>query len=127
MRILRVDPADKIHALQENIYFDHLDGDSLQELAKCVSLREFERGETLFFEGDACNGLQIIRDGCIKLYRLSPQGRQYIVRLLQEGDTFAEVAVFDGRGNPVNAEAIEASRVWVVEPGFMSAKVKKKT
>ena len=41
------------------------------------------------------------------------------MRLLQEGDTFGEVAVFDNKDNPVNSEAIEPSRVWVIEPGFI--------
>jgi CRP-like cAMP-binding protein len=117
MRTIKVGPADKVRALHENIYFDHMDEQSLLALAECVSLREFERGETLFFEADACAGLHILYSGCVKLYRISPQGRQYIVRLLQENDTFDEVSVFDGGGNPVNAEAIEPSRVWVVEPG----------
>ncbi|HBD09979.1 MAG TPA: hypothetical protein DCZ69_17145 [Syntrophobacteraceae bacterium] len=117
MRILKVNPADRVRALHTNPYFDHLDEQSLLALTECVSLREFERGETLFFEGDSCAGLHILSSGCVKLYRISPQGRQYIVRLLQENDTFDEVSVFDGGGNPVNAEAIEPSRVWVVEPG----------
>lgn len=115
MRTLKVDPAEKVRALHENIYFDHLSEAELRRVAECVSLREFERSETLFFEGDECAGLHILLTGCVKIYRVSPQGRQYIVRLLQEGDTFNEVAVFDNGGNPVNAEAIEPSRVWIVE------------
>jgi CRP/FNR family transcriptional regulator len=34
---------------------------------------------------------------------------------LQEGDTFAEVPAFDGGMNPVNVEAFEPCRVWVIE------------
>ncbi len=115
MCIVKVDQAEKIRALHGNIYFDHLPEGELKRLAEYTSLHEFERGETLFFEGDECAGLHILHTGCVKIYRVSPQGRQYIVRLLQEGDTFNEVAVFDNGGNPVNAEAIEPSRVWVVE------------
>lgn len=124
MRILKVDLAEKIRALHGNIYFDHLPEAELKRLAECVSLREFERGETLFFEGDECAGLHIVQTGCVKIYRVSPQGRQYIVRLLQEGDTFNEVSVFDNGGNPVNAEAIEPSRVWVVEPACIREMVR---
>jgi CRP-like cAMP-binding protein len=115
MHILKVDPAEKLRALHINPYFDHMDEASLLKVAEYVSLRAYERLETLFFEADPCAGLHIVHSGCIKLYRLSPQGRQYIVRLCQEQDTFDEVAVFDDRGNPVNAEAIEPSRIWVVE------------
>ncbi|MBI4730844.1 MAG: Crp/Fnr family transcriptional regulator [Chloroflexi bacterium] len=116
MRSVKVDPAERVRALHVNPYFDQMDESSLLALADCVALHEFDRGETLFFEGDPCAGLHILQAGCVKLYRLSPQGRQYIVRLCQEQDTFNEVSVFDGNGNPVNAEAIEPSRAWVVEP-----------
>jgi CRP/FNR family transcriptional regulator len=116
MRTLKVVPDEKVRALHENPYFDHAPLGELEALADCISLREYSRGESLFFEGDPCAGLHIVRNGCIKLYRLSPQGRQYIVRLVQEKDTFNEVSVFDGGNNPVNGEAIEASQVWVVEP-----------
>jgi CRP/FNR family transcriptional regulator len=34
---------------------------------------------------------------------------------LQEGDTFAEVPAFDGGLNPVNVDALETCRVWVIE------------
>jgi CRP/FNR family transcriptional regulator len=69
----------------------------------------------LFWEGDACDGLYIVKQGSAKIFRLSPQGRQYIVRILQEGDTFAEVPAFDGSTNPVNVEALENCHVWVID------------
>lgn len=116
MQTLKVSPDEKILALHENPYFDHGNAAELEAVAACVSLRQYERGESLFFEGDPCAGLHILQHGCVKLYRLSPQGRQYIVRLCQEKDTFNEVSVFDGGNNPVNAEALESSRIWIVEP-----------
>jgi len=115
MRAVKVDPAEKLRALRENPYFDHLAEADLRQVAGYTALHEFARGETLFLEGDPCAGLHIVHSGCIKLYRLSPQGRQYIVRLAQEKDTFNEVSVFDVGTNPVNTEALETSRVWVAE------------
>lgn len=115
MRILKVDHATKIQALGQNEYFECLAAEDLQGILKCVSLREYERGEMLFTEGEESDGLHIVESGCVKIYRLSPHGRQYIVRILMEGDTFNEVSIFDGKGNPVNAEALEDSRLWVVE------------
>jgi CRP-like cAMP-binding protein len=84
-----------------------------------MQLREYERGEALFWEGDPCAGLHIIEQGFVKLYRLSAQGRQYIVRVLQEGDTCNEVPTFDGGTNPVNVEALETTRVWVIQPEIL--------
>jgi CRP/FNR family transcriptional regulator len=87
----------------------------LDEIAGHMQLRSYERGEMLFWEGDPCAGLHIIEEGSVKLYRISPQGRQYIVRVLQEGETCNEVPAFDGGTNPVNVETLEKSKVWVID------------
>jgi CRP/FNR family transcriptional regulator len=119
MHILRVDTAQKLKLLYKNEYFEGLDDDLLNQVAAHMQLREYERGEALFWEGDPCAGLHIIEQGFVKLYRLSPQGRQYIVRVLQEGDTCNEVPTFDGGTNPVNVEALETTRVWVIQSDIL--------
>jgi CRP/FNR family transcriptional regulator len=78
----------------------------------------------LFWEGDPCAGLHIIEEGSVKLFRISPQGRQYIVRVLQEGDTCNEVPTFDGGTNPVNVATLEKSRVWVIDDQMLRSLVK---
>ena len=105
---------ERIRVLRGNEYFDDLPENLLIEIAEHMHLREYQRGDVLFWEGDPCEGLHIVELGSAKIFRLSPQGRQYIVRVLQEGDTFAEVPAFDGGMNPVNVEALEACRVWVI-------------
>ena len=107
--------AARVKTLRGNEYFDDLPESMLMEIAERMQLREYQRGDVFFWEGDPCDGLYIVEQGSAKIYRLSPQGRQYIVRILQEGDTFAEVPAFDGGMNPVNVEALETCRVWVIE------------
>ena len=99
----------KLKTLRRNPYFDDLPEEMLKEIAGRMQLRGYERGEILFWEGDACAGLHIIEAGSVKLYRISPQGRQYIVRVLQEGETCNEVPAFDGGTNPVNVETLGKS------------------
>ncbi len=105
----------KIRVLRGNEYFNELPEGVLAEIAEHTQLREYQRGEVFFWEGDACPGLHIIERGSAKIYRISPQGRQYIVRILQEGDTFAEVPAFDSGLNPVNVDALETCLVWVID------------
>lgn len=119
MHILNVGSAQKLKLLHNNEYFEGLDEGLLKQVAEHMQLREYERGEALFWEGDPCAGLHIIEQGFVKLYRLSPQGRQYIVRVLQEGDTCNEVPTFDGGTNPVNVEALETTRVWVIQADIL--------
>jgi CRP-like cAMP-binding protein len=105
----------KIDALRGNQYFDDLAESMLKDIAHHTRLAEYQRGDVMFWEGDPCEGLFIIQQGSAKIFRISPQGRQYIVRILQEGDTFAEVPAFDEGTSPVNVEALENCRVWIVD------------
>jgi CRP/FNR family transcriptional regulator len=124
MKIIETSFKKKVEALRENEYFDDLPEGMLKEIAEHTHLREYQRGDIMFWEGDPCDGLFIIEQGSAKIYRLSPQGRQYIVRILQEKDTFAEVPAFDEGTNPVNVEALETCRVWVINSGKLHELVK---
>ena len=113
----------RIETLRGNSYFNDLAENLLKDIAPHTHLLEYQRGDVLMWEGDPCQGLRIMQQGSAKIYRLSPQGRQYIVRILQEGDTFAEVPAFDGGTNPVNVEALETCRVWVIDGAVLRALV----
>jgi CRP-like cAMP-binding protein len=115
MKSIEIDLPARIKTLRGNEYFNDLPEEILKEIAAHMQLREYQRGDVFFWEGDPCTGLHIIQDGSAKIYRLSPNGRQYIVRILQEGNTFAEVPAFDGGLNPVNVDALETCRVWNID------------
>ncbi|MBL8063733.1 MAG: Crp/Fnr family transcriptional regulator [Anaerolineales bacterium] len=114
MKWIDVALKEKMKTLRGNQYFDDLPESILKEIAEHTRLGEYQRGDVLLWEGDPCDGLFIMEHGSAKIFRLSPQGRQYIVRILQEGDTFAEVPAFDEGTSPVNVEALEACQVWVI-------------
>lgn len=124
MKLIEVSRAAKLQTLQKNPYFDELPETVLNDIAAHTQLRAYERGDLLFWEDDPAAGLHILERGSVKLYRVSPQGRQYIISVLTEGATCNEVPAFDGGTNPVNVEALEASRVWVVETGILRDLVK---
>lgn len=115
MKLIDSSLEQRIQTLRGNAYFTELPEPMLKEVAAHMQMREYQRGDVLFWEDDPCDGLHIIESGSAKIYRLSPQGRQYIVRILQEKDTFAEVPAFDGGRNPVNVDALETCRVWVID------------
>jgi CRP/FNR family transcriptional regulator len=115
MKLIDVTQPAKLKTLRSNPYFDDLPDQVLKNIAAHTQLREYERGDILFWEDDPCAGLHIIEHGSVKLFRISPQGRQYIISVLTEGATCNEVPAFDGGTNPVNVEALETSRVWVTD------------
>ena len=121
MKSLKATLNARVAALAKNEYFEGMPDSFLRKIAAETILRQFRRGETLFLEGEPCAGLHILDSGSVKLYRDSPKGRQYIVRVLQRGDTCNEVPVFGGGTNPVSAEALEETRVWSINADILRA------
>ena len=114
MKQLPISTEKKLATLRHNIYFEGLEESVLKMVTEHMFLHQFKRGESIFFEEEPCAGLHIMESGSAKIFRLSPQGRQYIVNILTEGATVNEVSVYGGGNNPVNVAALENSSVWVI-------------
>lgn len=82
----------------------------IQELRKINDLiqkREYHKGNVLFMQGDPSDHLCIVRYGRVKFYETSRDGRQQIVRILEQGDFFGEFSLFRVENHTLNAEAME--------------------
>lgn len=87
--------------------------DAQQErlLASAVS-RQLTPGEHLFSHGDAAEHFFLLRSGCVKLYRLTQEGDEKIMRLIRPSQTFAESILFmDAPRYPVHGEVVEAGEL----------------
>ncbi len=101
-------------ALKAQPYFKSLDAAALERLAQNLIERTFEKDEVIFLEGEPSRGLYIIAAGSVKIYKLSPEGREQILSYTRAGGSFNEVAVFDGGPNPANVAAAEPTVLWIV-------------
>lgn len=85
-----------------------------QRLAPEFVVRTYPPRELVTREGEPCRGFFQLLTGRARLYRTGPEGREQIMRLIQPGDTFGEVAVFDGGPSPATVETLEESNVVLV-------------
>jgi CRP/FNR family transcriptional regulator len=72
--------------------------------------KSFGRGELIFCEDDEGNGFYVILSGTVKIFKLSPDGKEHILHIFTAGQTFGEVPVFAGEHFPANAEALHETR-----------------
>lgn len=125
MKRMTVSRSDEIQALRDNSYFKGLEEVILNEIAMGMSLIQFDEDELIFWDGEPCSGLHFIRSGSVKLFKLSPWGRELIIQIFGPGVTFNEVSVFDGGMNPVNVAALEKSEIWIIDPRVIRDAVQK--
>lgn len=97
--------------LHKTPLFAGLTEEETAALVTRVSRRGFDRGELLFSEGDKCEGLYLVAGGKIRIFKMSPNGREQILSIEGPGSSFAELPVFDGGAYPASASALEDAEV----------------
>jgi CRP/FNR family transcriptional regulator len=97
--------------LGQTMLFAGLPDAQLLALARLVVPQDYRKGEILFQEGDAGTGFFVIQTGRIKVFKLSPEGREQILHVFGSGDHFAEVPALDGQCFPAAAAALEPTTV----------------
>lgn len=80
-----------------------------QMLLSITKKREAGRGELLFEEGQKADGFYVVVSGKIKVFKLSPDGRERILHVIQPGSSFADAAIFDDGAFPAFAMCIDLS------------------
>jgi CRP/FNR family transcriptional regulator len=93
--------------LRQTPYFADADQSQLDAVARAVVERSYRRGDPVFLEGHPCEGLYVVKSGRVRVYKISPEGREQVLLIAGSGDTFNEVPVFDGGPNPASVEALE--------------------
>ena len=69
--------------------------------------KTFARGQRIVDEGQPCPGVYIIGEGLVRIYKLSPNGKEHVLHMASARQTFLEVASILGMDCPAFAEAIE--------------------
>jgi CRP-like cAMP-binding protein len=93
-------------------FFKELPNEQIEDLSMIITDQVFDRGQIIFSEGDDGNGFYVVVSGRVKIFKLSPEGKEQILHIFGPGDPFGEVAVFAGQHFPANAEAMESSRIF---------------
>src|SRR6185312_13084462 len=97
--------------LRKTQLFATLTDREMTPLSARASKRHFDRGEVLFSEGDPRHGLFVVASGRIRIFKLSPSGREQVLAVEGPGSSFAELPVFDGGVYPASASAVQDSEV----------------
>lgn len=81
--------------------------DDRERLAQIARMREFQKGEALFHEGDAADHLLTVVTGRVKVFKTTARGTDVILEIFGPGDPVGAVAVYEVRAYPASAVALE--------------------
>jgi CRP/FNR family transcriptional regulator len=101
---------NKTEIINSSMLFDGLPAAQIEALAEIAVIKNYEKGENIFFEGDLGIGFYVVGQGKVKISKISFAGKEHILHIFGGGEPFGEVPVFNGRPFPATAEALMKTR-----------------
>jgi len=93
-----------------SLFWD-LDVTELGYISEKMVSKKFESGNLIFLEETKGENLFFVVEGSVKVTRLSKDGREVILAMLNEGDFFGEMSLLDGESRSANVIALEDTEV----------------
>jgi len=91
--------------------FGRFDPEVVGAIAQEASVVTLDRNQRVFDEGDAAAELYAVRSGRVAIATRSPDGRESVIALVEEGDLFGDMGLFDGGGRSADARALGPSEL----------------
>jgi CRP-like cAMP-binding protein len=119
-------PSDKIavillnrvvEALRTASLYRGLSEDDRRRLAEVALVKSWERGETIFREGDPSDFLLTVLTGRVKVVKVQPSGKEVILEIFGPGDPVGAVVAYEGRPFPASAIALDPTTCLLVQRG----------
>jgi len=104
-----------IQDLRHISLFADLSGETLARVASVAIRHTYAPGEIIILEGDPCRAAYFVAEGQVRVYRLSPGGREQVLVRLGPGQAFNTVPPFKPHGvNHATAEALTPATLYAI-------------
>ncbi|HEX5070545.1 MAG TPA: Crp/Fnr family transcriptional regulator [Vicinamibacterales bacterium] len=87
--------------------FSRVSPEDRARLAGVAQIRSYERGDSLFQEGDDSDHFMVVMTGRVKVFKRTPAGNDRILELFGPGGPVGAVAAYAARPFMASAEALE--------------------
>ena len=100
---------DNTALLAQSELFGFLEADELTRIVADAQSVHLSRNEVLFDQGEPAEALYGVLSGRVAITLQSPDGRESVLALMEAGDLFGDMPLFDGGARSAQARALETS------------------
>jgi len=111
--------------LEASNLFRQLKSEDMTALYQAARERGFHAGEEIFKEGDAGDGLYIVKDGRVEISAGAGQNERQVFSQVAPGEMFGEMAVVEDKPRSASAIAKEETTVYFISRDELLALVEK--
>ncbi len=106
---------EKLDFLKYVPIFSELEEGTLEQITRLGIRKSFTKDSVILFEHETGSALFVIIKGKVKVSRVSDDGKEVILTILNESDFFGEMAILDGMSRSANVTAMEDSELFIVQ------------
>ncbi len=100
-----------LKTLKRSLLFSGLGEEELKEIRAIASPVQVGKGEILFSDCEEADGLYVVLSGKVKLYKVSPEGKEQILDVISAPEAFGEASLFLKGSHPFYAETLGDSQL----------------
>jgi CRP/FNR family transcriptional regulator, cyclic AMP receptor protein len=98
--------------LKRTILFADLPPRELERVAFMIQERKFSKHQIVFLEEEAGQYMYIVKKGQVKVTKMAANGKERILTIHKEGDSFGELSLLDNRMVPASVTAMSSVVIW---------------
>ncbi len=91
--------------IAKSYMFASLNDEELLEIEKISKVKIYNKSESIFFDTEPYSGFYIVLKGLVKIFKISKDGKEHILHLINPGNSFAEVPLFENSEKILSDEA----------------------
>ena len=95
--------------------FSELNDATIEQISKIGIRKTFKKDSVVLYEHETGSALFVIVEGKVKISRVSDDGREVILTILNDSDFFGEMAILDGLSRSANVTAMEDSELYIIQ------------
>jgi len=95
--------------IKSSPYFIGLDDDIVDHVSRLMIERMVEKHEVIWLEQDPAKMVYLVASGLIKLFKMSTEGKEQIIKLVRPGEFFGHNGTLNGGYNIETAQAVVPS------------------
>ncbi len=103
----------KEYLRQTPVFSDLSDGE-LEEIVPFMVKRKLRKDTVIFHEGDPAAAFYLVKTGRVKIYKVSHEGREQVLAIIDSGQIFGDVPMFDGGPYPASAATMVDSEIYLI-------------
>ena len=97
--------------LKDIFLFEDMNEETLKKIKSISQVLKLNKGNILFYEGDDPKYLYILLSGTLKLYKVTSNDKELVLKYFHENELIAEFANFEDISYPATSEAMISSEV----------------